>query len=122
MFDGAVDVTTDSTDIDNVKIEYILKDSNNSKIYNTKSLNNLTNGTINNTTTEVLVGLDIENLTDIKDTSNTIVKSIAYHGVASTGIDGLTGFNTSLSAPDYYVIGNPTLIELSQGDYNKYKN
>ena len=52
-------------------------------------------------------------LSGIKD--DTIIKAVCY----STAASGVSGFSGSLSGADYYIIGNPTLVELSQAQYNQ---
>ena len=47
-----------------------------------------------------------------------LIKGTCY----STASAGVSGFNSSLSASDYYIIGNPTLVELDQDEYNKLKD
>jgi hypothetical protein len=43
-----------------------------------------------------------------------LVKGTVYSNVSS-----VSGYNNSLSAADYYILGNPTLVTLTQAEYNQ---
>ena len=87
--------------------ELITKDSNDVTKYTTIQ----TSATA--TCSSLSVSVESSKLSGIS--GDDLVKGTCY----TTAHAGVSGFNTSLASSDYYIIGNPTLVELSQAEYNK---
>ena len=104
---GSVDVQGASSA--GINVEIISKNSNGDTVYTTKTLTGVDTGD-----TYQLSGSNLN--TELSAISgDTIIKAVAW----SADVSGLSGTATSLSGSDYYVIGNPTLVELTQEQYNK---
>ena len=108
--------------------ELTLKDSNDNLSFVSAAVTGLT-GEIGDTFgggTYQLSALDgaTSNYGNLNDTkADTFLESITgktlVHGqLRSTGYNNAKGMNASLSASDYYIIGSPTLINLTEGQYN----
>ena len=94
-------------------VELITKDAEGLTKYTTFSTGTASSETYY-TSVSTITGSTIEsNISSVS--ADTIIKGVVY--TASVG--SLSGYETSLSASDYYIIGNPTLVELTQEQYNK---
>lgn len=94
-------------------VELITKDSEGLTKYTTFSTGTASSETYY-TSVSTITGSTIEsNISSVS--ADTIIKGVVY----TAAVGSLSGYETSLSASDYYIIGNPTLVELTQEQYNK---
>jgi len=101
----------------NVGIEIILKDSNDEFIYINYSGGSFTPtiGFQGVSATAAVLAANTE-LWPLTATGNTLVSGQFYASL--TGLSGLNTGTTDLSSSNYYVIGQPTLVDLNKDEYN----
>ena len=105
---GATDTT--------VYIEGVFKSNSGELHYISTSVANLSSSGGTNTTT---VSTSATN----NDLASVVGKEFISVQAYSTGLSGLSGFSTEgLSGSEYYIIGQPTLVELSEEQYNSVAN
>ena len=105
---GATDTT--------VYIEGVFKSNSGELHYISTSVANLSSSSGTSTTT---VSTSATN----NDLASVVGKEFISVQAYSTGLSGLSGFSTEgLSGSEYYIIGQPTLVELSEEQYNSVAN
>ena len=94
---------------DTVHVEIISQDTDGKVVYTSFSDTNDTAGTSPN-------GFDTQ-LSSIS--ANTLIKGVIFDGAGGSDASSL---NAELSSSDYYVIGNPTALSLTETEYNNIKD
>jgi hypothetical protein len=92
-----------------IYLELVTKDINGDIKYTSTTIETLTAGT----GTYYLTGGNITSqLSSIS--ADTLVKGIAY----TADVPAVSGYNSLFSTSNYFIIGEPTLVELTQSEYN----
>jgi len=130
--DGTAITMTDATSTEKVQIELTVKDANDDLSFISTSMFGLSGVGATNTArltaactgaaqgVGVTPAASVSAYTDSTFASSITGKTLVHGQLRSTGYTnaGTTKTDPTLSASDYYIIGSPTLINLSEGQYN----
>ena len=124
---------TDTLSTDTINIELVMKDSNDNLSFVNTSMTGLSGMLADSPDSTAVFRLSAANASAFgKDESVTAVsaysdtsfvdsitgKTLVTGQLQSDEVTNLSGLNTSLSGSDYYVLGSPTLVELTEAQFN----
>ena len=127
---GTAISVTDALSTDTINIELVMKDSNDNLSFVNTSMTGLTGLGVGGQTSTDTFRLSAANTLPLADptgvthysdanfATSIIGKTLVTGQVQSTGVTNIKGLYNNLSASDYYVIGSPTLVELTEDQFN----
>jgi len=130
---GTEITVTDTLSTDTINIELVMKDSNDTLSFVNTSMTGLSGMLASSPDSTAVFRLSAANTgamgkdltttgvssySDANFAASIIGKTLVTGQVQSNDVGALDDSNSSLSAADYYVIGSPTLVELTEAQFN----